>query len=100
MSAEPLLHEGVLLTLPPQVAALRVRFAGGGGRGRIDVELCNGRARRILVDESLDQPRLEEAVQRLLDALRPSWASGQAGSGSLLIDLGSGEARLDLDAVG
>jgi hypothetical protein len=43
----------------------------------------------------LDQPRIEEEVLRLLDQHQPGWANGREVSGSLLIDLASGESRLE-----
>jgi hypothetical protein len=100
MPTEYLHSPGLLLTIPPSVSALRVRYEGGGGRGRIQVEFCNRRAARIAGGIDLDQPRLEEAAQRLLDAWRPAWASGRAGSGLMLIDVATGETRFELDEAG
>jgi len=90
----------ILCTVPPSVSALRVRYEGGAGRGRIRVEFCNRRAALIAVDTAPDRPRLEEAAQRLLDAWRPGWASGRSGSGSLLIDVATGETRFERDGAG
>jgi hypothetical protein len=100
MTTNPLHSHDILFSLPSCVAALRVRYEGGAGRGRIRVEFCNRRAARVAGAFALDRPRLEEAAQRLLDAWRPGWASGRSGSGSLLIDVATGETRIELDGAG
>lgn len=100
MPTESLYSPGVLGTVPSSVSALRVRYEGGGGRGRIQVEFCNRRAARIAGGFDLHRPQFEDAAQRLLDAWRPTWASGRAGSGSLLIDVATGESRFELDEAG
>jgi hypothetical protein len=99
MLTESFAHETALLALPPIVSGLRVRYAGGEGRGRFQVVFCNNRARAIPGGES-DRQRVEAVVQCWLDANLPSWASGQPGSGSIWIDLTSGETRLIPDAAG
>ena len=96
MQIESIIHrDGILLTLPSNVALMRVRFQGGQGRGRIQLEFCNRRARRVSAVAELDQPRIEDEVLRLLDQHQPGWANGREVSGSLLIDLASGESRLE-----
>lgn len=99
MRIESFSHEAALLTLPPVVSALRVRFAGSEGRGRFQIVFCNNRARPIHGGE-MERSSVEAAVQRWLDANLPAWASGREGTGSIWIDLTSGEARLVPDAAG
>lgn len=100
MQIESIIHpEGILLTLPPSVALMRVRFQGGQGRGRIQLEFCNRRARRVATGSDLDEPRIEEQVLRLLDREQPGWANGPDVSGSLLIDLATGESRIEAEST-
>lgn len=99
MLTEPFSQETALLALPPAVSGLRVRYAGGEGRGRFQVVFCNSRARAIPGGER-DRLRVEAVVQRWLDANLPTWASGMPESGSIWIDLASGEMRLIPDADG
>ena len=99
MRIESFANEAALLTLPPVVSGLRVRFAGSEGRGRFQITFCNSRARPIAGGE-LERLHVEAAVQRWLDATLPAWASGREGAGAIWIDLTSGEARLVPDAAG
>src|SRR5690606_24884851 len=92
-------HETALLALPPAVSGLRVRYAGGEGRGRFQVVFCNNRARAIPGGER-DRLQVEAVVQRWLDANLPTWASGRPGSGWIGIDLAFSEARLVPDLTG
>ncbi len=91
---------GLVLGMPPDVSGVRVRFQGVGGRGQVQVELCNRRAARVPPTDALDRPWLEEAVIQLLDAWLPDWTSGRFGSGSLLIDLATGESRIESEGAG
>lgn len=89
----------VLLLMPPRAATLRLRYRGGQGRGRVELELHDYAAGRLAAPGECDWARLEEAAVRLLDAFRPGWTE-RGGHGALLIDAQSGAARIELDGSG
>jgi hypothetical protein len=89
----------VLLLMPYKATQLRLRYQGGDGRGKVELELRDHLAARVDGESDCDWLRLEEAALRLLDAFRPGWTL-RPGSGSLLIDAESGDAKIELDGAG